>query len=47
MQCVEYNFRTSTKISVNHLISLCWEEPIIDEIGLSGVVLLDMNLLNG
>ena len=36
-QCEEYNFRTGTKISANHLASSCWEEPIIDKIGLSGM----------
>ena len=36
-QCEEYNFRTGTKISANYLASSCWEEPIIDKIGLSGM----------
>ena len=36
-QCEEYNFRTNAKLSASHLASLCWEEPIIDKIGLSGM----------
>ena len=39
-QYEEYNFRTGTKIPANHLTSLCWEEPIIDKIGLSGMLSL-------
>ena len=35
-QCHVYNFRTGAKISANRLASSCWEEPIIDKIGLSG-----------
>ena len=34
-QCEEFNCRTCAKISANHLASSCWEEPIIDKIGLS------------
>ena len=37
MQCEEYNSRTGSKISANHLAGPCWEEPIIDKIGLSGM----------
>ena len=36
-QCEEYDFRTGTKISANHLASSFWEEPIIDKIGLRGM----------
>jgi len=36
-QFEEYNFKTGTKISANHLASSCWEEPIIDKIGVSGM----------
>ena len=36
-QCEELNFRTGTQIFANHLASSCWEEPIIDKIGLSGM----------
>ena len=38
-QCEEYNVRTGTKISANHLASSC-AEPIIDKIGLSGTISL-------
>ena len=37
MQCEEYSFRTGADISANHFARLCWEEPIIDKIGLSGI----------
>ena len=36
-QCEEYSFRTGAKISANHFSSSCWEELIIDKIGLSGI----------
>ena len=36
-ECEEYNFRTGAKIYANHLASSCWEEQIIDKIGLSRV----------
>ena len=39
-QCEEYNFRTGTKISADHLASSCGEEPIIDKIGLRGMLSL-------
>ena len=31
MQFEEYNFRTGTKLSANHLASSCWEEPTINK----------------
>ena len=37
MQCEDYNFRTGTKISANRFASSCWEEPIINNIGLCRV----------